>query len=340
MRLLLPRLHRAVKRELDPQTATTQEQSALTILDHLVAWEQDPLPIGEWLRDPYHCDVAGVWPDGPIYPKIAEVLEIVFSGDPLAPDLATGPAPHGGRINEVALCWGIGSGKSFLTGLATAYVLYRLGCMRDPAVALGLAPGSDVVITNVSISESQAKRVVFGEISKRTQAPWFQDHFARDPRVSSELRFPKNLRVYPGNSTSDRVLGLNVVMGIIDEAAFHGEVERSTRAYLTAESTTGYSAAVELYHALQERAQSRFGDRYLLMIISSPLFPGDFIQQQLKRAALGAPGMYAGHAAQWEVRPPAKYGDSEASFYIDPVTLQIHDEIPEGFSGTVRRWER
>jgi len=300
-----------------------------------VVWDQEPHGITDWLDDPDCCDVSAH-----IYPGVRRTLEAVFSGDPLEPGLGTGESPNGGRITEVTLCWGIGSGKSFLTALAIQYILHRLGCMRDPATALGLAPRSEVVIANVSVNEDQAKNVIFSDVMERIRgSKWFEHNFLPQPGVRSELRFPKRVRVFPGNSTSKKVLGLNVIASVIDEAAFHAEVKDSARAYANPENPDNFSGATELYAALQARGQSRFGDKYLMFLVSSPLFMGDFIQTKLQEFAQGAKGMLAGHAAQWEIKPVSAYPSGE-SFFIDPLTKRIYDRIPEDFTGEVKRWER
>ena len=94
-----------------------------------------------------------------------------------------------------------------------------------------------------------------------------------------------------------------------------------------------------MYSALKARGQSRFGENYLLFVVSSPLYVGDFIQGQLEQYARGAPNMLAGHAAQWEIKPATAYTSRE-SFFVDAYSKAIHREIPADWKGEIRRWKR
>ena len=93
-----------------------------------------------------------------VFPEVVRTLETIFTGG----------------YDEAALCWGIGSGKSFLSGLALTYMAHSVLCLRDPQRSLGMAPGSAISLMVVAPTERQARDVVYAEVVRRVmQAPWF-----------------------------------------------------------------------------------------------------------------------------------------------------------------------
>ena len=92
----------------------------------------------------------------------------------------------------------IGVGKTYMADMAMAYMLYRLSCYHNPQLEYDLAPGSSIVFIQQSITQNLAKKVVFDQFSGRLKnSPYFMKHFHFDPKVKSELRFPKNIYVLP-----------------------------------------------------------------------------------------------------------------------------------------------
>jgi len=247
------------------------------------AYEQPPAPVAEFVRSPLYLNLGDR-----VYPTVCRTLEALCSGS----------------YQEAAICWGIGAGKSFLSSLAITYLVHRTLCLRDPQGFYGLAPGSALAFLNMGASATQAQRVVFGEIKNRINgSPWFQRFCGIKTKenpggmeiMSGEIRFPKDILVVTGNSAETCPLGYNLLGAVLDEAA-----------WLTETQDGRHDAAEEIYHALQRRIRSRFFDRGLLVLISSPRHAGDFIERKLAEAA-DNPRLYASRRALWEVKPPGLY---------------------------------
>lgn len=115
---------------------------------------------------------------------------------------------------EVLLGGGIGIGKNYYVDMAQAYILYNLSSFYSPQVEFGLAPGSDIIMMQQSVTTKLAKKVVFGQFGARLAlSPYFTNHFPFDKRVRTELRFPENITVMPISSSSTAALSMNIYGG-------------------------------------------------------------------------------------------------------------------------------
>ena len=208
-------------------------------------YEQPPASVREFVESPLYL---GAKDD--VFPQVVSTLEAIIEGG------------H----QEAVLCWGIGSGKSYLAALAICYMVYRTLCLRDPQEALGLAPGSPITFVNMAPTARQAEGIVFGEVHRRiSQSGWFKRHFPPENRGSGELRLAKGIRVIPGNSTETFALGFNVLGAVVDEVNWFED-----------------GAADEIYEGLRQRIRSRFGDKGLLLAISSPKHVEDFTERRMR----------------------------------------------------------
>lgn len=233
------------------------------------AYEEQPVPVRQFIEDPEYLGLADE-----AYPTIVDVLEEVFEGN----------------YQEAALCWGIGAGKSYAASLAITYMLHRTLCLKEPQRYYGLGTGSTICFMNMSTNGDQARRVVFGEIMRRIQrSPWFKRY--KPKMMSRELRFPKDVVVISGNSAETYPLGYNVLGAVIDEASWLLEADGGR-----------VDAAEEIYNALQRRIRSRFLNRGLLIMISSPRHRGDFLERKLEEAKQ-FDYIYALRRATWEIKP-------------------------------------
>ena len=111
----------------------------------------------------------------------------------------------------------IGWGKTYIASIGVCRVLYELSCMVDPHTSFGLGRGSDISILALSVSESLATRVAFGNIATKISAsPYFNEHFPFE-QTKKELRFPTNIWVAARASSDTSALGLNAIGAILDE---------------------------------------------------------------------------------------------------------------------------
>lgn len=297
------------------------------LLHGLWGMEYDELPVDPetWLLDPYYMGATGA----NLYPRWREDFVEVCAGD----------------YTDVILGGAIGTGKSTFTEFLLLRTVYEVLCLKNPQVSFGLMPGSSIVICNISVSEEQAKKAIFTHMLEKVRlSPWFKEKFPYDPRVKSELRFPKNVTVFPGASTNNSLLGLNVIAGALDEGNFMPvqQASQSRAVALRAKARGGtYDKAESLYNAMLRRMKSRFL-RFgklpgRLITLSSAQYPDDFISRRM-RAALSDPSIFVRSYALWEVNRE-KY--SPKTFRVEVGTdlqgsrILTGEEAPDSVVGDV-----
>lgn len=225
------------------------------------------------------------------------------------------------KYQEAVFDEGIGAGKSFKSSIIITYMIYRVLILKNPQKFLGLTKGSGIYFINMSINGTQAKKVVFGEISTRIKnAPWFTKRgYVPDPRIGSELRLPKNITVMPGSSKETTPLGYNLLGGVMDEAAYYTE-------------THTHDVAEEMFNALNNRIKNRFGTKGMLVMISSPRYVDDFIEKKMEEAK-GNKSIFSRRNTSWDSKPKSKFCGIkfEKEGYQIPIEYQTIAE---------RNWER
>ena len=132
-----------------------------------------------------------------------------------------------GNYTEAVLCQATGSGKGYAASIIISYQVYKILCLKDPQSFFKLARGSQIYFINMSVNAEQSRKVVFVEIKARIDnSPWFRKHHSPDPDIRSELRFPKGIIIFPGNSKETFPLGYNIFGGVMDEAAWYRETSQ------------------------------------------------------------------------------------------------------------------
>jgi hypothetical protein len=145
-------------------------------------------------------------------------------------------------------------------------------------------------------SSRQVRSVIFADIAALIRrSPWFQRNFPPAATRADSLDLPKNVTITAGNSADTAVLGYNVLAAVIDEAAWLTETLDGRR-----------QSADDIYTALQRRIKSRFGDRGMLLMVSSPRHSSDFIMSKLAEAEQN-PRIYASQKPVWDVKPPDRF---------------------------------
>lgn len=250
-------------------TTSKKELDDLAWLIENPRYEHRPVDIRTFIDDPDYLNAgAECWP------SIKDDLEELFSGN------------H----TEAVFCFGIGGGKSYASSVIVSYQVYLVLCLKNPQEFLGLAKDSRICFINMSVTAEQSKRVVFTEIKSRIDnSPWFQNYYPPDPNIKSELRFPKGVIVFPGNSRETFPLGLNLLGGILDEAAWFID-------------TPNHDVAEEIFNAIHNRRKNRFGDKGLLVIISSPRYEDDFIERKIAEAKTNNK-IFAKRKMLWQSKP-------------------------------------
>ena len=173
----------------------------------------DIVDVQEFVESKHYMDQKDA-----VRPKIMEKLWELFHGDDAEAHI------------EVVLGGGIGWGKSYMTEMGMAYMLYKLSCYPSPQEEFGLAPGSSIFFVMQSVKLELAKKVLFEPFRQRiSRSEYFCKKFPFDKDITSELRFPRNIRVMPLSSSDTSALSLNVFGG-----CFPADQE-----YLRADGTLG-----------------------------------------------------------------------------------------------------
>jgi hypothetical protein len=225
-----------------------QRIGSLTTFKNLVnsVYEEIPVDMDEFIssKDYLNIRTFGNGVDSGIYPKIKDILWEIDKPE----------------IREAYLCMGRGSGKSYFCSILLARSVYRLMCLRNPQQYLGLSSGSPIYTMNLSVNQEQAKKVIFSELLERLNGcKWFWNKYKA--RVF-DVEFPKNIFALSGHSSSRAFLGYNVISGVLDEASHF--LDNAYRC-----------VAQELLDAIKGSMLTRFPHDYKLVVISSPLDPGD-----------------------------------------------------------------
>ena len=247
--------------------------------------------------------------------------------------------------NELILQLGKGSGKDFISTVACAYVVYKLLCLKDPAIYFGKPAGDAIDIINVAVNAQQAKNVFFkGFKTKIERSPWFAGKYNAK---ADSVEFDKSITVYSGHSERESHEGLNLLMAVLDEiSGFATEVGTGNEQGKTADN---------IYKAFRGTVDSRFPDLGKVVLLSFPRYQGDFISQRYESViseketierthtfimnedlphedpgnqfqiswdedtilSYKIPRVYAFKRPTWEVNPTRKIEDFKLAFYTD-----------------------
>ncbi|MEW6613924.1 MAG: hypothetical protein AB1401_00410 [Thermodesulfobacteriota bacterium] len=267
------------------EVSTRGESQTLHELEEIKYIER-PVDIETFVTEPYYLGTHGV----DLYPKLKDDLIELFEG----------------KYNIVILSGSIGWGKDFFTSFVISRLLYEVSCLRNPQRTYGLAQDSSLVFLNLSINATKARKVLFKEIATKIKASqYFKEKFPYESHIMSELRFPKDVRVEPGNSLETSIIGENVFGTAIDEVNFMAYVEGSKMA----RGRKVYDQAELLFSAAQRRMKSRLplGDPPgMLIALSSKQYPDDFIERK-KDELRDDPKVFVREYAEWETKPASRY---------------------------------
>lgn len=260
------------------------------------AFRERPASIVEFLGEDYLNIEAGTR-DG-----VKECLVGIFGDKPNVYNLA--------NVQRAMFTGGIGIGKTTFASIALPYMVHWCLCLKDPQTFFGLLPGSRIAFMQMSTSEKQAKEVLFGDIFARiNHSPWFKN-FPHDPKFTSQIRFPMDIWIVPGDSRETSFEGYNILGGIIDEIDSHMVTEKKDYA----------EAGYDTIHA---RITSRFLDRGLLILIGqmkkSIGFAAKKYEEFIREGRDG--GCFAKKLTIWESLGWARFlnpDGSRDSFWFEP----------------------
>lgn len=240
------------------------------------------------------------------------------------------------RPMQLILKGAIGWGKTFLSALIMARIIYELSCLRSPQAHYGLAFDSNIVLMNLSITKTHASRVLYSTLREMIDAsPYFREVFPRYMGLNSQLIWPqKHLSFVPGSSSELSPLGENLLGGVIEEANFFPIVIGSRRIQNPDEKE--FDAAKHLRDAIWRRMKSRY-QVYgrvpgMLILNSSAKYPEDYLEK-LSRQSDPDETMTIEHS-EWETKPAARYSGRKIYVFIGdsqvlPKIIDKESEIEE-----------
>lgn len=287
-------------------------KSKLKAVKSLTTYRMPPVPVRKFVEDDYFLGMGGI-----LFPTVLACVEEM----------------NNGTYQEAVLTGSIGTGKTTIALVSTAYQLYILSCYTNPHELFGLDPSSEIMFIFQSINASLAKSVDFDRFRTMImKSPYFMEHFPPNKDLLSELRFPNRIIVKPVSGAETGAIGQNVIGGIIDELNFMAVVQNSKSSM----DGVTYDQAVALYNSIAKRRKSRFMSKGklpgLLCLVSSKRYPGQFtdIKEAEARAELdrtGKTSIYVYDKRVWEIKPPGTFlgkffplfvGDSGRKAFILP----------------------
>jgi len=212
--------------------------------------------------------------------------------------------------------WGKGSGKDWLSSIVLAYVCFVVNCMADPWTYFDHAPGDQFDVMNIATNASQATSVFFNKLKARLRKKCFKQ-FA--PGITADvITFMRQategeapiilLQCHSLHAQNESWEGKSLIFWIMDEAdAFQDK--------------SGNSNADACYKTLLSSAGSRFGSRYLGLIISFRRVADGFMDRMEAIAASEGDQYIFDTGATWEIRPDKSRNDPEiaAHYRMDPL---------------------
>ena len=254
-------------------------------------YKRKPVSMAQFLDDDYYMGKS----TKSLYPALRrDLIEIV----------------DGGPYRQVLLTGAIGFGKTTSISLLTARLLYELSCLRFPQVQYGLMAGADIVVAliskNLQLARSVLRRPLEGRI---LLSPYFKEHFW--PKVNKdEMKFPGRIKIVNSSAFTERILGMDVIGGAMDEVNFFGEFRPGMGGKA--------DVAMNVYNSLLRRIKSRFlragGDLPgMMVVVSSAGHKGSFMDKHIQEVK-GDPYVFVRDYAIWDVKP--KHYFSGEKFWV------------------------
>lgn len=220
----------------------------------------------------------------------------------------------GNKYIEWVLSGATRIGKTSTANSGTAYMTYRLMCLRDPQAFFGKKEISIFSILFFNLTEELAKGVAFREFNDTLKvSPWFNAHgtFTKSERNFYYVPEGGKISIDFGSDASHG-LGQQVFVAFMDEINFSQAGIKDVN--------KAKQRMKETYDTLATRVKGTFkhgGEVFgKIFACSSKRSDSDFMEDHVAQqmAAGGSAFMYVSDAPQWEVLPPETF--SKERFYI------------------------
>lgn len=212
----------------------------------------------------------------------------------------------GNQYQECVFTGATRIGKTSTAITATAYMLYKLMCLRDPQKFFNKKEVSQFSIMFFNITLDLAKGVAFREFNDTLKvSPWFNDHGTFSKSERNFYYIPQgNKVVIDFGSEASHGLGRQVYVGFMDECNF---TKAGTKDIVKAKTRMK-----ELYDTIVARVEGTFrqqGEVYgKIFAVSSKKSDSDFMEDHVqKQLSAGNKHMIVFDKPQWEVLPPSQF---------------------------------
>lgn len=291
-----------------------------------------PVSIEEFLDSPEFLGAT----DLTLWPEVRKAIIAINK------DWWRGPSCDTSHI-EAVLMGSTGSGKSEISKITQLYHLYLLSCIDNPQAMYGLPSATSIVFVIMAAKPHVTKKVLYAPMRQMVEAmPYFQKHLRPERLVESEMIFPaKNIRVVPGGSDADAILGEAIIGGIIDEINFMNVVLKSKRAEVTTGRAGVFDQAQVVHSAVTRRKKGRFTFQGptigIVCTSSSTRYKGDFTDKRKAQAIHhNEKRVYIYDRPQYEVVPQDRFCGEKFKLLVgndvisDTRILHAGDTAPEG----------
>lgn len=204
-------------------------------------YKEIPVDIETFIHDPYYLGRGLMNAEGKftLFPYWEELLKKLYP-DPLAP----------AKCNTLALTGAIGIGKSTEAVIIGLYELYRMLCLKDPAVYYGIMSTDVISFAVINITIDAAQGVAWSKLQNMVQSSdWFMTHgvLSRSDEPEWKPNPKSNIELICG-SQPRHFIGRALYWAFFDEISFipNQDVEKQKQ------------KATELVSSATARMQSRF----------------------------------------------------------------------------------
>ena len=229
------------------------------------------------------------------------------------------------RINTVVITGSIGTGKSTAATYMLAYMLYELSCYYPPQALYNLMNNSKILLAYFNINKELASQVGFAQFRDLIDTiPYFQSIFKRNEKKNSMLEWPQSQLYMKSASSSNDVIGMNLISFFVDEANFFkGDGAASSGTSIN----DVQSKARQLYNSVRTRGKSRFVvnnvDYTFNIVVSSSMYASSFTEEIIQESR-DDPHVMVFDAKIWEVKNVSTYSKEKFLVFsgnelIDPL---------------------
>ena len=230
----------------------------------------------------------------------------------------------GNKFEEVFFTGATRIGKSSTAITGTAYMLYKLMCLRNPQQYYNKKDVSKFSILFFNVTKDLARGVAFREFNDTLkEVDWFNQHGKFSKSEQDFYYIPEGDKVVIDyGSDAAHALGKQVFCGFVDECNFSKAGIKDV--------TKAKQHMADLYNTVSTRVKGTFrveGEVHgKIFAVSSKRSDSDFMelymQQQLEAGA--GDHMYISDAPQWEVLP-------KSMFHEETFTIAVGDRYKKGF---------